>query len=747
MRRRSALIAVALICLGSVFAFAARHRLRDVAKNMYHSARDRYHEYKDAQFRKQFDVIAKPERAEAPLIIYKNGLQNGFADWSWATRNFKNPAATDNGSIGISMTADDYKGLYFAHGSFGVDGYGSFDFMFRGTKLLTVSDVDAGGKFGTHISIADYIKGDPDSHGFLHASVPLTVLGIKKPLSSVTGFAIQADKGAHGARVDIDDVALMPDMSIAPPPQDVTVAVTITVGAAEHPISPYIYGVAFAPTDYLKSLNLRVNRWGGNDKSRYNWQQGNARNAARDYRWMNGPVDNTIVKNAPSSAADKFVAANKLAGASTLLTVPTLGWVAKDTDNSHASQNVPGAGGTAIPGTDGAIAGYDPAANRNITSVRSEARRPASGAQPGVVYEDDWIRHLKASFGPASAGGVTFYAMDNEPDLWDYTHTDVHPARAGFDDVLAEFLDYSNAVKDVDPTAQVTGPVSWGWTGFEYSALDRGDDNFHSHKDSDAHGDMWFLPWFLKKVHEHDVKTGRRSLDVLDVHYYPQGQGIYGSAADPDTTRRRLRATRSLWDPSYPDESWIGKPIDLIPRLQSWVAKYYPGTKIGLTEWNFGADGDIGGGLAIADVLGDFGREGLYLGNYWAYPAKDSPGYLAFKLYRNADGANHGFGDISESCVSSSPADVAAYAAKDSKTGLLTVMLVNQTTRAVAHVPLVIHGISGTARIADAWRLDASKPSTLQRDTREIGLRPGSVTLSPRSVTLYRIATRGSSHD
>ena len=49
----------------------------------------------------------------------------------------------------------------------------------------------------------------------------------------------------------------------------------------------------------------------------------------------------------------------------------------------------------------------------------------------------------------------------------------------------------------------------------------------------------------------------------------------------------RLRSTRSLWDPGYLDESWIGRdvkaePIALIPRLKNWVSTYYPGTKVGI---------------------------------------------------------------------------------------------------------------------------------------------------------------------
>ena len=200
--------------------------------------------------------------------------------------------------------------------------------------------------------------------------------------------------------------------------------------------------------------------------------------------------------------------------------MPTLGWVAKDTDNNHASVNVPDANSEG---------NYDPAGNRSLTSVRSIARKNAPFTLAptlagGVVYQDEWINYLKTKFGSASHGGVQFFAMDNEPDLWDVTHTDVHPARMGYDDVLSNFLDYASAVKAVDPSAYVTGPVSWGWTGYNFSALDRGGDNYHTFADRTRHGGDPFLLWFLKGVHAHDVQAGKRTLDVLDVHYYPAGE-------------------------------------------------------------------------------------------------------------------------------------------------------------------------------------------------------------------------------
>src|SRR5207249_1122645 len=126
-----------------------------------------------------------------------------------------------------------------------------------------------------------------------------------------------------------------------------------------------------------------------------------------------------------------------------------------------------------------------------------------------------------------------------------------------------------------DPTAEVTGPTSWGWTGYFFSPLDRGNDNFRTHADYTAHGGEPFLLWFLKQVQASDLRTGKRTLDVLDVHYYPQGPGLYWGDLDAEAQVRRLRATRSLWDDTYGDESWVDDTVELIPRLKEWIAQGY----------------------------------------------------------------------------------------------------------------------------------------------------------------------------
>ena len=60
------------------------------------------------------------------------------------------------------------------------------------------------------------------------------------------------------------------------------VTVNIDVGANRHPISPYVYGVAFGNNSTLTDLNAPLNRLGGNATSRYNWQF-NADNRGQDW--------------------------------------------------------------------------------------------------------------------------------------------------------------------------------------------------------------------------------------------------------------------------------------------------------------------------------------------------------------------------------------------------------------------------------------------------------------------------------
>lgn len=113
--------------------------------------------------------------------------------------------------------------------------------------------------------------------------------------------------------------------------------------------------------------------------------------------------------------------------------------------------------------------------------------------------------------------------------------------------------------------------------------------------------------------------------------------------------------------------------------MHDWVNSNYPGTKIAISEYSWGALGYLNGALAQADVLGIFGREGLDLATLWGLPTATQPGAYAFRMYRNYDGQSHGFGETSVPAASADQSQLAIYAARRSSDGALTLIIINKT--------------------------------------------------------------------
>ncbi len=60
------------------------------------------------------------------------------------------------------------------------------------------------------------------------------------------------------------------------------VTVGIDVAQSRRPINPDVYGVAYATPAQLSDLNAPLNRYGGNNTTRYNWEI-NADNRGQDW--------------------------------------------------------------------------------------------------------------------------------------------------------------------------------------------------------------------------------------------------------------------------------------------------------------------------------------------------------------------------------------------------------------------------------------------------------------------------------
>lgn len=408
-------------------------------------------------------------------------------------------------------------------------------------------------------------------------------------------------------------------------------------------ISPYILGLSGdLPPDDLDRAGITLGSWGGNPATRFNYEVGNAWNHGSDYEFRNTDYDQD------GDVARRALTDNAAAGLVTRFAIPTLGWVAADSDPERCSFPDDQGGCTGGAGFDCANPG--PIADPERANVPSTSAMVAS-----------WLSELVAE-----GLAPEYIAMDNEPDLWGYTHYDVHPSCTTYEEIRDRYVEYADAVAAVAPDAQLMGPAVCCW--FEYWGNAPGP--------ADGSGQE-FVSWFLDQVAAHDAETGERSLDALDVHYYPQSD-VYNDDVDPETNARRLRSTRALWDTGYVDESWIDRPVYFIPRLQTIIEEHYPDTPLFISEWNFGGDADINGALVIADVLGIYGREGVDGAAYWRNPPAGSPGVFGFAMHGNYDGQGTRFGGRVLPVTSSSTAKIAAFAALDEEAGVVRLMLINK---------------------------------------------------------------------
>ena len=483
-------------------------------------------------------------------------------------------------------------------------------------------------------------------------------------------------------------------------------------GGEPRPISRFIYGLNMADSARLWGpgvpRGITLTRFGGNRTSAWDWET-NASNCGNDcgdsysndaYLGGSGPA------GAIRPQADWAVEHQ----AGLLATVPMLGFVAGDTA--------------------GPVSLAMPLAERRARRFKvSKARKgPPYAATPDtsdrVTYQDEFVAYLERTYPSARRDPLRpiFYSLDNEPDIWGSTHEEIWGnrvgkgkyQRTGYQDLVRRSVEYASAIKEVAPWALVFGPALSGWNGFQ---------NLFHNDEPDPAGSQFFLAYYLDAMHRAGEGKGRL-LDVLDVHWYAEvksarHQSVTNEWADQDSAmiQARVQAPRSLWDPTYRERSWvtgvIGGPVRLIPRLRDLVARHAPGTRLAITEYYYFRGGDISGGVAQADALGIFGREGLFAatlwpqGSRWAYQGSVEKTYAcvlaAFRCFRDFDGKGGTFGDQS---LRASTADVertSIYASTDAADpGRMVLVVINKSEEPV-DAEIALPGAAGGP--AQVWRL------------------------------------------
>jgi hypothetical protein len=243
-----------------------------------------------------------------------------------------------------------------------------------------------------------------------------------------------------------------------------TVRAILDCTSKGHAISPLVYGIA-ANVDTADrrpwELHVSSRRWGGNPTTRYNWELGNAWNTASDWFFRN--VD---YSRAPGYSYRVFLDDSREHGASWAFTVPTIGWVAKDTTSYSFPVSLLGPQQATAP-EDADIGNGLGRDDRPLT--------PLPPSQTSIAAPPESIGRFVSTIRAheeARGGGQRTYILDNEPMLWHATHRDVHPEPVSYDELLTRTIAFGSAVRAADPEALIAGPAEWGWPAYFSSAAD-----------------------------------------------------------------------------------------------------------------------------------------------------------------------------------------------------------------------------------------------------------------------------------
>ncbi len=525
------------------------------------------------------------------------------------------------------------------------------------------------------------------------------------------------------------------------------VAVDIDVLANRHSISPFVYGNNDQVISDISDAGYTFSRWGGNDASNYNWKL-QTRNAAADYYFEDyGGAGDQV----------QLISQTQNAGSHALTTMAMMDWVAQASGWSF-SVAIFGAQCSVDPYNTDAGNGQKPDCQTPVTTnavttayypLVDTAQECPSGTTDGTscIDRETWAKALATAFGggtcPVPYSQITschFYDMDNEPDIWNGTHRDVHPVASGYDELANLYETEATNLKTWDPAAVRFGPVFCCWWFYWNGA---------NGNDKADHGGVDFLPWWLNQIYWFDKINGARTLDVFDIHAYAD--------CGPTTnfTSAQLQAATAkcagyYWDPATvnPDtdntyttneEPNPGIPFH-IPRFRAMVNAIYPGTPLSYTEWGAGlaanSGSDFSTAIADADTLGVFGREGLSFASRWGGPSPGTAEYLAWKMYTNYDGSHDRFGTVSVSDSNNGNSNLfSSYAALNTTGTTMTIMVLNKDPANAAEVTFNLNGFSASTYVA--YTLSSTASSSIAASSSTAWNATQSFT--PYSITLLVI--------
>ena len=324
------------------------------------------------------------------------------------------------------------------------------------------------------------------------------------------------------------------------------VNVTVDANGTKTPISPYIYGVNDG--GYLDDATFTAVRQGGNRYSGYNWEN-NYSNAGSDWQHSSDThlitgFDETLAKT--PGARPIHLSADAAANGVNykVATIQTAGYVAADANGTVSEEE-------AAPS----------ARWKEVKAIKGSSFSMTPDTTDNYVYMDEYVNYLVNTLGDATtSSGIQAYDLDNEPGLWNATHSRLHPEQHTCEEMVSKSIEFASAVKSVDPNAEVFGLALYG-VG-TYTSLKNAPDWTSTYSSQYN----WFISYYLDQMAKAEKTAGKRLIDVIDLHYYSDAKGDNDCRvtncmdnSHASCIETRMQAVRTLYDETYIENSWIGQ--------------------------------------------------------------------------------------------------------------------------------------------------------------------------------------------
>ncbi|MFN3402602.1 MAG: glycoside hydrolase family 44 protein [Cytophagaceae bacterium] len=296
---------------------------------------------------------------------------------------------------------------------------------------------------------------------------------------------------------------------------------------------------------------------------------------------------------------------------------------------------------------------------------------------------------------------LKYWSMDNEPEIWQYTHDDAIGAITA-DQYLEKYITVAKKARELYPDIKLIGPISpneWQWYAWNNTKV----------TDPDDGNQYCWMEYFIKKIAKEQNASGIKLLDVLAVHFYPNTQSNIDLTLQlhrvwfdrdyiyPQANGVKLSGT-SGWDNNINKEYFFG-------RCEDWLTKYM-GTdhkvSFGVTECGAINTNPNVVSCWYASHLGTFANNGVEIFTPWDWYTGQ---WEILNLFSNY------FGKIAVKTTSDNETFVSGYSSVSADGDSLMIAIVNRDKSNSRPVRINLNNYIPSASVVNGFRI-SGLPST-----------------------------------